>query len=129
MLLLIFAFSLSSTALPESSSILTLSPAGHNPESFRIWEAIEAGSIPVISIADVSYKNHPCKGSLHRMLDSGAPIVILNKWDELFPTIDALLSNQTALNERQQALQLWYKRFMDKMIWKFEELFLGEGSD
>jgi len=29
-----------------SESVFTLSPAGHNPECFRLYEAVEAGSIP-----------------------------------------------------------------------------------
>ena len=29
-------------------SVLTLAPAGHNPECFRLYEALEAGSIPVV---------------------------------------------------------------------------------
>lgn len=38
------------------SSIFTLCPLGRNPETFRIFEAIEAGSIPVLSLDQVS----PC---------------------------------------------------------------------
>ena len=30
-------------------SVFTLCAGGINPESFRLWEAIEAGSIPIVA--------------------------------------------------------------------------------
>ena len=40
-------------------SVFTLSPAGHNPECFRIFEAIEAGSIPILTRDDLYGSRHP----------------------------------------------------------------------
>jgi hypothetical protein len=34
-------------------SVFTLSPAGHNPECFRLYEAMEAGSIPILTNDDM----------------------------------------------------------------------------
>ena len=34
-------------------SVFTLSPSGHNPETFRLYEAAEAGSIPIVDYTDV----------------------------------------------------------------------------
>jgi len=119
-------------------SVFTLSPIGHNPECFRLYEAMEAGSIPVISV-DRDYRRHRCKNSLRRMLkfavpavEAGkatsitTPIVILRSWDELFPRLDDLLRNRTELDERQAALGLWYRKFMESTVSRFEDIFLEE---
>ena len=37
-------------------SVFTLAPAGDMFESYRVWEAMEAGSIPIVDILDRVYK-------------------------------------------------------------------------
>lgn len=41
------------------SSIFTLCPQGNNPESYRAWEAIMSGSIPIIDEWPMRMRNHP----------------------------------------------------------------------
>lgn len=117
-------------------SIFTLSPAGHSPECFRLFEAVEAGSIPVMSKDDLRgtrhpdwdkgarFKDqpHPCKDSLHHWYD--APIVVLETWDDLFPTLEKLLSNPAELNDMQLRLQIWYDRYMRRVVGEFEDFML-----
>ena len=89
-------------------SAFTLSPAGHNPECFRLYESVEAGSIPVISL-DKEYKQHACKeDSLFHWIDS--PIVIVESWNELVPTLQGMLANPEELDKRQEDLRAWYNQ-------------------
>jgi hypothetical protein len=80
-------------------SMFTLSPVGHNPECFRLYQAIEAGSIPILTKDDMrgvwdhrGAKEHPCKGALLHWFDY-SPIVILDTWDDLFHTVERPLSD------------------------------------
>ena len=81
-------------------SIFTLSPAGHNPESSRMNEAIEAGSIPVMVRNDLyinSKDQHKCLDALERWYD--APILVLDSWKDLYPTVERLMEDPPALDE------------------------------
>ena len=40
-------------------SVFTLCPSGHNPETFRIFEAAEAGSIPIVDYTDLAGTSLP----------------------------------------------------------------------
>ena len=102
-------------------SVFTLAPIGHNPESFRLFEAVEAGSIPIM-VFDDNYYNHPCKGSLDVWLDS--PIIVLNSWSELYPTLHREMKDPEALVYRQQLLRTWYEDYMRKTIGAFENFVL-----
>jgi len=120
-------------------SIFTLSPAGHSPESFRIYEAVEAGSIPILSRDDLygtrhpnprnrdSFLNetHPCKEALHHWYD--APVVVLESWEELYPAVERLLEDPRGLEERQRDLMSWYDERMRGIVARFEDMMLGSG--
>ena len=103
-------------------STFTLSPAGHNPECFRLYEAVEAGSIPVISL-DKEYKQHACKDSLFHWMDS--PIVIVKSWDELIPSLQTMLENPEELDKRQEDLRAWYNQHMCSVVQNFETFLLS----
>ncbi|KAL9179464.1 hypothetical protein ACHAXT_008754 [Thalassiosira profunda] len=117
-------------------SIFTLSPAGHSPECFRLFEAVEAGSIPVMSYDDLhgahhpnerGRKNlmkapHPCKDSLFHWYD--APIVVLESWGDLYPTLEGLMADPAALDERQAKLREWYDDYMRGAVARFETFML-----
>jgi len=104
-------------------STFTLAPSGHNPECFRLYEAVEAGSIPVISL-DKHYRDHECKDSLFHWLDS--PIVIVESWNEVIPTLQKLLEEPEALDVRQENLLAWYDQYMRSAVTKFESFLLSE---
>lgn len=103
-------------------SVFTLAPAGHNPECYRLFEAVEAGSIPVLVKNDLYSKQrsqYECTESLHHWYD--APILVLDSWDELFPTVEKLMGNLEALDEMQINLHMWYDDYMRKVVGDFEE--------
>ena len=104
-------------------STFTLAPSGHNPECFRLYEAVEAGSIPVISL-DKYYREHACKDSLSHWLDS--PIVIVESWNEMIPTLQKLLEEPEALDMRQADLRAWYESYMRSAVTNFETFLLSE---
>lgn len=110
-------------------SVFTLSPAGHNPECFRLFEAVEAGSIPVLVEKDMqitSYKRHPCWKALQHWHD--APVLVLDSWDDLYPTVERLMGDPAALDEMQVNLRLWYDEFMAMVVGEFEEFLLRSYS-
>lgn len=111
-------------AVVLTESIFTLSPCGHNPESYRFFEAIEAGSIPVIAL-DSFYKSHVCGDPLWRLRESGAPIVFLNRWSDLGPTLRRILSNPGEVRAMQKALRLWYFKFMRERMQAMENKMLA----
>ena len=104
-------------------SIFTLSPAGHNPECFRLFEAVEAGSIPVL-VKDDLYSTYSayCAEPLYHWRD--APIVVLDSWDEVYPTVERLLGDITALDMMQNDLGVWYDGYMRKIVREFEDFML-----
>ncbi|KAL3815633.1 hypothetical protein ACHAXA_000404 [Cyclostephanos tholiformis] len=112
-------------------SVFTLSPAGHNPECFRLFEAIMAGSIPLLTRDDLlgnSYREglklpHPCANALLHWY--GAPIIVLDSWDDLNSTVETLLADPGRLDEIQNKLQNWYDGYMRMIVAKFEDEFLG----
>ncbi|KAL3764803.1 hypothetical protein ACHAWU_006220 [Discostella pseudostelligera] len=104
-------------------SVFTLTPAGHNPECYRMYEAIEAGSIPVFVKGDLyiteQNMNHPCLEALHHWYD--APVLVLDAWDEIFPIVERLLGDLVALDEIQKKLGVWYDGFMRRVVREFED--------
>ncbi len=103
-------------------SIFTFAPAGHNFECFRMYEAVEAGSIPVISI-DKDYREHRCKDSLSHWMDS--PIIIVESWDEVIPTLQRMLEHPEELDKRQADLRAWYEKYMRSAVENFESFLLS----
>ncbi|KAL7539709.1 hypothetical protein ACHAXR_009520 [Thalassiosira sp. AJA248-18] len=100
-------------------SVFTLSPAGHNPECYRLFEAVEAGSIPILVKKDMYVRKNQCRDALHHWYD--APIVVLESWDDLFPTVEKLMGDLKALDEMQAKLRTWYDEYMRKVIGEFED--------
>ncbi|KAL7534905.1 hypothetical protein ACHAXR_006150 [Thalassiosira sp. AJA248-18] len=103
-------------------SVFTLSPAGRNPECHRMFEAVEAGSIPVLVKSDLYNEVHQCKGALHHWYD--APILVLESWDDLYTTVESVMGDLDALDEMQRKLRTWYDEYMRKVIWEFEDFML-----
>ena len=110
-------------------STFTLTPAGHNPECYRIYEAIEAGSIPILVHDDLyitDEKQHVCVGALVHLYD--APLVVLESWNELSSTVEGLLKDTVELNAMQDRLTLWYETYMKKVVADFEDLMIGSST-
>lgn len=114
------------------SSQFTLCPAGHNPESFRIFEACEAGSIPVLTSDnwtsnkdEISAKTQAtttqrCHDPYRVLLDSGAPFVMLDDWNELPLMLEHARRNASYVFEKHLQVQEWYARYMRTIAHDFE---------
>lgn len=111
-----------------SESIFTLSPGGHHPECYRIYEAIEAGSIPVLVKSDLiieSKDQHPCIGALNHWVNSPA-ILVLDKWSDLYPTMDQLMNGpKHVLDDMQNNMRVWYEEYMKRTVERFEDFVLS----
>jgi len=112
-------------------SVFTLSPSGHNPETFRLYEAAEAGSIPI-----VDYTGHgtvvdddggggrsgsECGDPWRPFLDSGAPFIWVEDWTGLEALLETLRSDPEALAKRQAELLAWLKAFMRGAVGSVEQ--------
>eukprot|EP00051_Salpingoeca_urceolata_P000682 m.35301 g.35301 ORF g.35301 m.35301 type:complete len:544 (-) comp10911_c0_seq2:62-1693(-) len=92
----------------------TLCPKGHSVEQFRIYEAIEAGSIPVVE-RDGQYAVEHLPPAYF-----SSPIVFVETWDDLpalLPTLDP--------KQRQIDLMQWYERYMADKVGELEALLLA----
>jgi hypothetical protein len=87
------------------NSIFTLCPAGKNPEAYRIFEAVESGSIPILALDD-EYMNHPCKNAYAPFQD--APFIFIKSWSDLDEEIHKALPT---IKTRQQEMLTWYRKF------------------
>lgn len=98
-------------------SHLTLSPVGHNHECYRILEAVEYGSLPVI---ELNGKHRRRKGSscdetnaLRLFQELEAPFIYVQNWTQQLPDILAaqeVLSGENKARQRAQLIK-WYHRF------------------
>jgi hypothetical protein len=101
-------------------SVFTLCPTGHNPEAYRIFEALEAGSIPILSL-DRWYNRHDCAEAFKPFRDAGAPFIYLNGgWGALEAFLERRGTNTTWVAERQVAVREWYTWWMHQTAMRFE---------
>jgi len=87
-------------------AMFTLSPPGDVWEAYRNWEAMEAGSIPVV-VDNETYKLEGCeRPALH--LQETAPFVLsVRSWDELPALLERIASNVSSVVDRQAAMLRW----------------------
>lgn len=88
-------------------STFALAPWGNNPESMRLYEALEAGAIPIsqnYSTIDAD------KDFIHHGLP-GWPCPVVNNWAEAPALVEAYLSNETALLNLQADMVSWWTSF------------------
>ena len=103
------------------NSTFTLCPDGHNPEAYRIYEALEAGSIPIIAL-DQYYQDHACQHAFAPFLKSGAPFVYLNSWTGLRPFLSQVYNKPSLLIKMQADAMAWYAGWMKKKALYFEKM-------
>jgi hypothetical protein len=65
---------------------------GKNPESFRIYEVVEAGSIPILAL-DKEYESHSCKNAFLPLIKYDAPFVFLKDWKQLPKTLSMYMES------------------------------------
>jgi len=108
-------------------SVFTICPKGHSIEQFRFYEAIESGSIPIMAM-----EGH-CPGGCPTYASERLPpeylrypVVVVQDWDALIPTMIKLEANQTALLQRQLDLRGWYRTFMHGKISEMEDALIAK---
>lgn len=110
------------------NSVFTLSPAGHNIECFRFWEAAEAGSIPVLIANEGSqhggYNVTESGCQLHPDIMAHAPFIFANDLHEAWRSMLALAADPSALDRRAAQVREWYSQYLRRSMERVENLFL-----
>ena len=111
-------------------SMFTLCPRGANAETRRVYEALEAGSIPIVEAAAVGPAAGggagaggaapQCADSLQPLKESGAPVIFVRNWANLPALLERETADRARLNRRQAALLSWYAGFKTKAVDAFE---------
>eukprot|EP00997_Jenningsia_sp_PLL12_P010769 NODE_811_length_1436_cov_103.269647_g671_i0.p1 GENE.NODE_811_length_1436_cov_103.269647_g671_i0~~NODE_811_length_1436_cov_103.269647_g671_i0.p1 ORF type:complete len:364 (+),score=87.98 NODE_811_length_1436_cov_103.269647_g671_i0:247-1338(+) len=102
-------------------SLYTLVPSGKNQECFRLWEALEAGSIPVV----VNGRQPQCGDSWVPFREEGNPMVFLDSWEELpvyLEEVAATEASRRLAESRQSRLVKWYASFKNRHYTKLLNL-------
>lgn len=88
-------------------SIFIPCPKGQNVETFRFWEALDHGAIPI-------YVREPGDDLYFNYISSKLPLISLPSWIHAHDYVQSLLQNTpTLLRYRDTLIQKW-------MIWKLE---------
>jgi hypothetical protein len=101
-----------------SNSLYTICPQGHaNNETFRIFEALEAGSIPVVLKNSESHPFNP--GYWHYLFpgEPQLPFVVAEDWENALSIVSNDLKLRQA-SKRQKQCQLFWSKW--KAIWKYQ---------
>ena len=97
-------------------SIFAPCPKGRALDTFRIYEALESGAIPVIELNDgFAQKYLP-----PHYFDS--PMLFVENWEDAPAAMMALVKDSTALLARQNATRTWYDDMMRTVVLGLEEL-------
>lgn len=103
-------------------SYYTLCPGGHSFETFRFWEAVDAGSIPVLVLqgpiepykAALAPRSGICRDPFRRVLDTKPPIVIMEDWAAAMTFLDERRRDpelRLKLAWEQRKLKAWSTRY------------------
>ena len=96
-------------------SAFAICPKGHSVEQFRIYEAIESGSIPVMDLKDGYLSQH-----LPPAYMDSPMLLLTDGWDSVVDEMQRLWDNPAELRRRQQALIKWYDDYMKGMMSEIE---------
>jgi len=91
-----------------ADTTFTLCPAGNNPETFRLYETIELGSIPVFIRPPHGDKNY-----LQYSPWSSYPGAILDSISDIVPYLSIMEKNPAKVNRLQSDLRKWYQLFKE----------------
>ena len=87
-------------------AVFTVSPPGDLWEAYRTWEAMEAGSIPIV-VENATYKEEGCVQPAAHLLATAPFVVSVRSWEELPDVLERVASNMSAVMERQAAMRAW----------------------
>jgi hypothetical protein len=86
-------------------SVFTLSPPGDLWETYRTWEAIAAGSVPVLMHTERSFGCR--RPSLHMHAQSEGWALWVSQWSEVPAALEREAANVSAMLARQEAMYKW----------------------
>lgn len=89
---------------------------GHSLETFRFYEAIEAGAIPVVELDGGRARDF----FPQEYFD--APILLIDAWTDMAAAIAALERDPAALAQQQKDLVEWYVDFMQNKARALEDV-------
>lgn len=99
-----------------SSAKLALCPSGpHTPDTFRVWEALELGCIPVVDTLP-SKKGFP-SGFWEQFTGEVPPFVFVNSWEGIGPVVEDALVNWKSKANKSMA---WYKQLKRAYVKKLQ---------
>ena len=132
------AVSTADFATVVGQSMFTLSPKGHNVECFRVWEAAEHGSIPVVDVSEdvTTYINqngtgkgrrrqrqeHQCWRSLAPFYDTSAPFLFVKSKADAWKQMAELVAQPHILDARAAAVRAWHTQTMRTFSMQLEDL-------
>lgn len=96
-----------------AQSKIVLCPSGvESPDNFRLYEALEAGSLPVVDAMSTNFKT---PGFWKYLFGNDIPFPIVDYWDAWPDMIPRLLSNHVELSNRCFA---WWQLQKRKLKWQ-----------
>lgn len=86
-------------------------PTGNwNLDSFRVYEALECGCIPIVERKPIDYFSH---------LFGAHPFMVIDSWDEAPELINNLVKDPEKLEQRRKACYDWWLDYKKKMNEEF----------
>lgn len=107
-------------------SVFSICPKGHSVEQFRIYEAIESGSIPVMELHSTKVQGYLAQHLPPEYINS--PMLLLDRWSDVVPEMMKLWRDPEALLKRQKALLEWYDHFMRNKMTELEDELIERGK-
>ena len=102
-----------------SDSKFTLCPDGYSSrDTFRFWESIELGSIP-ISIDTQGFRY------FQNLLGCELPFPQFASWGDALHYMQSVVSNVEYLNLLQVAIRNWWRAYKERLVKEFRETCLG----
>uniref|UniRef100_A0A914EEY7 Exostosin GT47 domain-containing protein n=1 Tax=Acrobeloides nanus TaxID=290746 RepID=A0A914EEY7_9BILA len=96
-------------------SVFTLAPWGNNPESMRLYEAIEAGSIPIFQKLDP-------KRSPMTPMGPNNPIPQFDNWNEAIDFIDKMSLDVKLIDNLQKRVISFWKSYKEESQLKIKKV-------
>jgi hypothetical protein len=83
-------------------------PRGQNVETFRFWEALESGAIPLYVRTDGDEE-------YFKFISSKLPILSIQSWDKATDFVKSLMSNTSTLTHYRTTMQQRWKQWKDEL--------------
>jgi hypothetical protein len=88
-------------------SIFTLCPWGNNEETFRFFESLEYGAIPIFQKSRSKFGDYIFDG-LGPDINGTVPIVFIDEWSELDAKLEFYDKNRSELDVLQEKMVSWW---------------------